>query len=406
MAAWTPTPGSNPTSNRTSTASCWPASPRTSGWRRPPARRPGGSRGTATSPRRRAPPSTSPTTTRRGCSPSAPPSDASCWPAGTPGRTCTCSARARWAWTSRSRPPTGTSWPRSPWRCSRCPTPPTPITGRPGAPDGDEFRAPQRSVLRRKATPGGTVRTLAITQNTTVDGAVEMLDDWFSPQGQEGVDDSDLVEEIHRQDERADALLLGRQTFEDFRSYWPGRTDDPTGISAYLDRVQKYVVSSTLTEPGWQHTTVLDGDPVERVRELKQQQGADIVVTGSITLCHTLIDAGLVDEYRLFTYPAVQGRGRRLFPDGRAGLVDGGLRRRGHRAHGEEAVDQPVEPADPGLHPRGAQRLAVGLALVAERVVLRGDDRRRQQPGEVGGVQWGEPRVLGVVPRAGVVAVE
>jgi dihydrofolate reductase len=162
------------------------------------------------------------------------------------------------------------------------------------------------------------VRTLAITQNTTVDGAVEMLDDWFAPQGQAGVDDSDLVEEIHRQDERADALLLGRQTFEDFRGYWPGRADDPTGISAYLDRVQKYVVSSTLTEPGWPPTTVLDGDPVEQVRELKRQQGADIVVTGSITLCHALIGAGLVDEYRLYTHPAVQGGGRRLFPEGAA----------------------------------------------------------------------------------------
>ena len=162
------------------------------------------------------------------------------------------------------------------------------------------------------------MRTLAITQNTTVDGAVEMLGDWFDPQGQAGVDDSDLVEEIHRQDERADALLLGRQTFEDFRGYWPGRTDDPTGISAYLDRVQKYVVSSTLAEPGWQHTTVLTGDPVEQVRALKEQPGTDIVVTGSITLCHTLIAAGLVDEFRLFTHPAVQCRGRRLFPDGAA----------------------------------------------------------------------------------------
>ncbi|MGR6964617.1 dihydrofolate reductase family protein [Geodermatophilus sp. URMC 61] len=162
------------------------------------------------------------------------------------------------------------------------------------------------------------MRTLAITQNTTVDGAVEMLDDWFDPQGQAGTDNSDLMQEIHRQDERADALLVGRRTFEDFRGYWPGRTDDPTGVSAYLDRVQKYVVSATLTEPGWQHTTVLSGDPVEQVRALKEQPGADIVVTGSITLCHTLIGAGLVDEYRLFTYPVVQGRGRRLFPDGAA----------------------------------------------------------------------------------------
>jgi dihydrofolate reductase len=82
-----------------------------------------------------------------------------------------------------------------------------------------------------------------------------------------------------------------------------------------LNQVQKYVVSSTMQHPGWAPTTVLSGDPVPAVRELKEQPGLDIVVTGSITLCHTLIGAGLVDEYRLFTYPAVQGRGRRLFPD-------------------------------------------------------------------------------------------
>ena len=63
-------------------------------------------------------------------------------------------------------------------------------------------------------------------------------------------------------------------------------------------------------------STVLSGDPVGEVRALKQQPGQDIVVTGSITLCHTLIEARLVDEYRLFIYPVVQGRGRRLFPEG------------------------------------------------------------------------------------------
>ena len=111
------------------------------------------------------------------------------------------------------------------------------------------------------------MRTLAITQNITIDGSIEMLGDWFDPQGQAGVDDSDLLEELHRQDSRADALLVGRQTFEDFRGYWPKQADDVTGVSDYL-------------------------------------------------LCHTLIGAGLVDEYRLFVYPVVQGRGRRLFPDG------------------------------------------------------------------------------------------
>jgi dihydrofolate reductase len=160
------------------------------------------------------------------------------------------------------------------------------------------------------------LRTLAITQNITVDGSIEMLGNWFDPQGQAGVDSSDLLEELHRQDGTADGFLTGRKTFEDLRSYWPKQSDDGTGITDYLNRVRKYVVSSTLADPEWQNSTVLSGDPVAEVHALKEQPGQDIVVTGSITLCHALIVAGLVDEYRLFVYPVVQGGGRRLFPDG------------------------------------------------------------------------------------------
>jgi dihydrofolate reductase len=162
------------------------------------------------------------------------------------------------------------------------------------------------------------LRTLAVTQNVTLDGSIEMLGDWFNPQGQASQDNSDLLDEIHRQDSKADGLLAGRRTFEDLRAFWSKQSEDPTGITTYLNRVQKYVVSSTMTAPQWQNSTVLSGDPVEEVRALKEQPGQDIVVTGSIMLCHTLIVAGLVDEYRLFVYPVVQGRGRgrRLFPDG------------------------------------------------------------------------------------------
>jgi len=187
----------------------------------------------------------------------------------------------------------------------------------------DEFEAWQWSLLKIRTMPwtGGAeerpaLRTLAITQNITVDGAIEMLGDWFDPQRQADVDNSDLLEELHRQDSQADGFLVGRRTFEDLRGYWPQLSDDPTGISDYLNRVQKYVVSSTMIDPQWQNSTVLSGDPVEKVRALKAQPGQDIVVTGSITLCQTLIGAGLVDEYRLFVYPLVQGRGRRLFPEG------------------------------------------------------------------------------------------
>lgn len=155
-------------------------------------------------------------------------------------------------------------------------------------------------------------RTLAITQNITLDGSIEMLGDWFDPMAQSG----DLLAVIEEHTAREDALLLGRQTFEDFRGFWPAQTADETGISAQLNAVPKYVVSSTMTDPEWQHSTVLTGDWLAQVRALKEQPGEDIIVTGSITLCHALLEATVVDEVRLLVYPVVQGRGRRLFPDG------------------------------------------------------------------------------------------
>jgi dihydrofolate reductase len=156
------------------------------------------------------------------------------------------------------------------------------------------------------------MRKLVVTQNITLDGAIEMLDDWFDPQLQ----DDALLAETHRQDRDADALLVGRRTFEDFRSYWPEQTDDTTGVTDYLNRVAKYVVSSTITDPLWDNSTILTGDPIEEAVTLKSQPGKDIVVTGSITLTHALIAGGVVDEYRLTVYPVVQGRGMRLFPEG------------------------------------------------------------------------------------------
>ena len=82
-----------------------------------------------------------------------------------------------------------------------------------------------------------------------------------------------MLEEIRRQDADADALLLGRQTFEDFRSYWPHADRRHQRDHGYLNQVEKYVVSSTLTEPGWENSTVLSGDAVEEVRALKDRPG-------------------------------------------------------------------------------------------------------------------------------------
>ncbi|WP_427886687.1 dihydrofolate reductase family protein [Kribbella sp. GL6] len=152
------------------------------------------------------------------------------------------------------------------------------------------------------------MRDLVVTQNVTVDGVIE-AGDWFGPAD----GGTEVLAELREQMARADGFLTGRVTFEQLRGYWPAQTDDPTGISTYLNTVQKYVVSSTLQDPGWTPTTVLRG--LDDVRRLKETAGGEIVCTGSIDLTHQLIAAGLVDEYRLFVYPTAVATGRRLFPE-------------------------------------------------------------------------------------------
>ncbi len=157
------------------------------------------------------------------------------------------------------------------------------------------------------------MRRLLLNENITADGRIEMLDEWFNPSPDAEFAEG-MQEEMELQGASSDAVLLGRQTFEDFRGYWPEHTDEPAG--AYLDQVQKYVVSSTMTDPGWRNTTVLSGDPVDEVRRLKESDGGDIMLTGSMTLAHSALAAGLVDEIRLWVYPAVQGRGKGLVAEG------------------------------------------------------------------------------------------
>jgi dihydrofolate reductase len=159
------------------------------------------------------------------------------------------------------------------------------------------------------------MRKLVVTENITLDGVIDASEGWFAPSGEDDVDESDVIEAIAEQSAAADAVLLGRVTFEEMRGFWPHQTGDETGVSDYLDRVDKYVVSSTLGDPEWAGSTVLRGPLSDDVRRLKQADGADIVCTGSMTLVAELVARGLVDEYRLFVYPVVLGRGRRLFQD-------------------------------------------------------------------------------------------
>jgi dihydrofolate reductase len=113
--------------------------------------------------------------------------------------------------------------------------------------------------------------------------------------------------------DRADALLLGRVTWQIWEPYWPQHDDNPIGHR--INVLPKYVPSSTLTDPTWQNTHVISGDVEGAVRELKTGPGREILLQGSGVLLRWLLERDLVDELILLLYPVVVGGGLRLFPE-------------------------------------------------------------------------------------------
>jgi dihydrofolate reductase len=106
------------------------------------------------------------------------------------------------------------------------------------------------------------------------------------------------------------ALLLGRRTYEGFADAWPSRDGE---FANKFNDMPKYVVSSTLKDPEWTNSTVIDGDLADEVTKLRQEVDGDIVVHGSAQLVQALVDQGLVDELRLMVFPVILGGGKRLF---------------------------------------------------------------------------------------------
>jgi dihydrofolate reductase len=108
----------------------------------------------------------------------------------------------------------------------------------------------------------------------------------------------------------ADALLIGRVTYESFANAWPSREGE---FADKFNTMPKYVVSSTLKDPEWNNTTVLEGDPVEAASKLKQEIEGEIQVPGSKQLVDALIENDLVDEVHMMIFPVILGTGRRMF---------------------------------------------------------------------------------------------
>jgi dihydrofolate reductase len=137
------------------------------------------------------------------------------------------------------------------------------------------------------------------------DGKHEWSTPYFSP---------DMGEEALAILKQADALLLGRRSYEHFAAAWPSMTDED-GFADRMNSLPKFVVTSTLDRLEW-NAEPLTGDPVEEVTRLKEGGPGDLLIMGSGQLVHALTDAGLIDEYHVFVHPVVVGSGKRLFREG------------------------------------------------------------------------------------------
>lgn len=163
---------------------------------------------------------------------------------------------------------------------------------------------------------------LTISLQITLDGVAqanggnnEEMDPGFSRGGWAlPLGDEEGVQYILDSWRRPDAFLLGRTTFSLFETYWGGRRDDG-GFGEAISTKPKYVVSNTLTDPAWEHTTVLSGDIAAGIRELKQRQDGELLLVGSARLARWLLEHDLVDELNLVQFPVILGDGERLFPE-------------------------------------------------------------------------------------------
>jgi len=138
----------------------------------------------------------------------------------------------------------------------------------------------------------------------SLDGVVESPENWVL----------DMVDEeaggfVDQLTDRQDAVLLGRKTYDVWSEYWPTSDD---GFAPFINKVQKYVISTSLEAVDWQNSTLFNQNIYENIAGLKQLPGKDIGIHGSITLVRSLLEQGLIDELALIVFPVMAGKGERL----------------------------------------------------------------------------------------------
>jgi dihydrofolate reductase len=193
------------------------------------------------------------------------------------------------------------------------------------------------------------MRKLTLTQFVTLDGVVQSpgapeedpsggfaKGGWLPP----FADDPLFAEVMDARFAKVGGFVLGRKTYELMAAWWPNVGDgDPA--AAKLNHLPKYVASQTLESADWENTTILDGDVVESVRELKAEDGGELQIHGSGGLAQTLMRHNLIDVYELLVFPVVLGEGKRLFETG----IDRSLRLAGSRTADSGLAVLTYEPA-------------------------------------------------------------
>lgn len=154
------------------------------------------------------------------------------------------------------------------------------------------------------------MRKVVVSEFITLDGVIEDPRWTFQFGGEE--QDHYKFNEM----KEADALLLGRVTYEGFAVAWPNMIEETGEYGQWMNGYPKHVVSESLDQLEWNNSSLINGDLTEEVSKLKAQPGKDILIFGSGTLVKSLMKLGLIDEYRLMIFPIVVGKGQRLFEEG------------------------------------------------------------------------------------------
>jgi dihydrofolate reductase len=146
----------------------------------------------------------------------------------------------------------------------------------------------------------------------SLDGVTASPDKWQLPYFND-----EMGEAVGAAMAAANAMLLGRVTYQEFASSWPGVSSEDQPFAEYMNNTPKYVVSRTLEEPlEWSNSTLIKGNVAEEIARLKQQPGKNIGITGSATLVQSLLREDLLDELGLMVHPVVVGSGKRIFEEG------------------------------------------------------------------------------------------